>query len=89
MTQPRPWVRFWRRRQKHQRVPQGFPSDDFGEASINKALNMQIEFAKSGKFRLSMEQSGFRPDQPRYYQCAKYGWQKFLADLEQVPARAD
>ena len=38
---------------------------------------------------LRMEQSGFRPDQPRYYQGAKYGWQQFLANLEQVLARTD
>ena len=38
---------------------------------------------------LRMEQSGFHPDQPRYYQGAKYAWQKFLADLEQVLARID
>ena len=36
-----------------------------------------------------MEQSGFRSDQPRYYQGAKYGWQKVLANLEQVLARLD
>jgi uncharacterized protein YndB with AHSA1/START domain len=39
--------------------------------------------------RLRMEQSGFRPDQPQNYQGAKYGWQKFFANLEQVLARAD
>ena len=38
---------------------------------------------------LRMEQSGFRPDQPRYFQGAKYGWQQFLANLEQVLARPD
>ena len=38
---------------------------------------------------LRMEQSGFRPDQPRNYQGAQYGWQKFFADLEQVLARLD
>ena len=37
--------------------------------------------------RLRMEQSGFRPDQQQAYQGAKYGWQKFLAALEQVLAR--
>jgi len=37
--------------------------------------------------RLRMEQSGFRPDQPQNYQGAKYGWQKFFANLEQVLAR--
>jgi uncharacterized protein YndB with AHSA1/START domain len=36
---------------------------------------------------LRMEQSGFRPDQQQAYQGAKYGWQQFLAKLEQVLAR--
>ena len=38
---------------------------------------------------LRMEQSGFRPDQPQYYQGAKGGWQQFFAALEQVLARID
>jgi len=38
---------------------------------------------------LRMEQSGFRSDQPRYHQGAKYGWQKFFANLEQVLARIE
>ena len=38
---------------------------------------------------LRMEQSGFRPDQQQAYQGAKYGWQKFLANLEQALARID
>ena len=33
---------------------------------------------------LRMEQSGFRTDQQQAYQGAKYGWQKFFADLERV-----
>jgi uncharacterized protein YndB with AHSA1/START domain len=33
---------------------------------------------------LRMEQSGFRPDQQQAYQGAKFGWQKFFADLERV-----
>lgn len=37
--------------------------------------------------QLRMEQSGFRPDQERNLQGAKYGWQKFLGGLEQVLAR--
>ena len=36
---------------------------------------------------LRMEQSGFRPGQPQYYEGAKYGWQRFFAALEQVLAR--
>ena len=38
---------------------------------------------------LRMEQSGFRPDQQQAYQGAKFGWQKLLANLEQVLARPD
>ena len=34
-----------------------------------------------------MEQSGFRPDQQQAYQGAKFGWQKFFGNLEQVVAR--
>jgi uncharacterized protein YndB with AHSA1/START domain len=39
--------------------------------------------------QLRMEQAGFRPDQQQAYQGAQYGWQKFLASLEQVLARTD
>ena len=35
-----------------------------------------------------MEQSGFRPDQQQAYQGAKFGWQKFFANLEQVLTKA-
>jgi len=38
---------------------------------------------------LRMEQSGFRRDQPQYYQGAQGGWQQFFANLEQVLARID
>jgi uncharacterized protein YndB with AHSA1/START domain len=38
---------------------------------------------------LRMEQSGFRPDQQQAYQGAKYGWQRFFANLEHVLARAE
>ena len=33
---------------------------------------------------LRMEHSGFHPDQDFAYKGATYGWQKFLAALEQV-----
>jgi hypothetical protein len=36
-----------------------------------------------------MEQSGFQADQEQAYQGAKYGWQRFLASLDQVLARID
>ena len=38
---------------------------------------------------LRMEQTGFRPDQPQNYQGAKYGWQKFIGQLEQILARTE
>ena len=38
---------------------------------------------------LRMEQSGFRPDQPHFYEGAKAGWPGFFAKLEQVLARID
>jgi uncharacterized protein YndB with AHSA1/START domain len=38
---------------------------------------------------LRMEQSGFPPDQRQAYQGATYGWQRFLANLEQVVSRMD
>jgi len=38
---------------------------------------------------LRMEQSGFRRDQGQAYGGAKFGWQKFFANLEQVLARTD
>ncbi len=37
---------------------------------------------------LRMEHVGFRPDQQQAYQGAKFGWQKFFANLEEVLARA-
>ena len=40
--------------------------------------------ATSAGTRLRMEQSGFRPDQEKAYQGARYGWQKFFASLERV-----
>ena len=39
--------------------------------------------------RLRMEQSGFRPDQPQYYEGAKGGWPRFFAALEQLLARTN
>jgi uncharacterized protein YndB with AHSA1/START domain len=36
---------------------------------------------------LRLEHAGFKPDQTQAYQGAKFGWQKFLAALEQTVAR--
>ena len=36
---------------------------------------------------LRVEQAGFRKDQPQAFGGAKFGWQKFLGNLDQVVAR--
>lgn len=38
---------------------------------------------------LRMEQSGFRPDQKQAFGGAKFGWQKFFANLEQTLAKVE
>ena len=38
---------------------------------------------------LRMEQAGFRSDQEQAYQGAKFGWQRFFGNLEEVLARLD
>jgi len=38
---------------------------------------------------LRMEQAGFRRDLEQAFQGAKFGWQKFFANLEQVLARTE
>jgi uncharacterized protein YndB with AHSA1/START domain len=39
--------------------------------------------------RLSMKQSGFRPDQQQAYHGAKAGWPKFFGALEQILAQTE
>lgn len=41
-----------------------------------------------GGTSLRMEQTGFRRDQPQFYEGAKAGWPRFVAALEAVLARA-
>ncbi len=54
---------------------------------LESVVTWTLTPAASGT-HLRMEQSGFRPDQQQAYQGAKFGWQKFLASLERVLARA-
>ena len=44
---------------------------------------------KGAGTHLRMEQSGFPRDRPQNYQGAKFGWQRFFGNLEQVLARPD
>ena len=57
-------------------------------AGLKSVVTWTLTATSTGT-HLRMEQSGFRPDQPRYYQGAKVGWQRFFANLEQVLARTD
>ncbi len=60
----------------------------WGALGVASVVTWTLTPTSSGT-RLRMEQSGFRPDQQQNYQGAKYGWQKFFANLEQVLARTD
>ena len=57
-------------------------------AALQSVVTWTLTATSTGT-HLRMEQSGFRSDQPRYYQGAQYGWQRFFASLEQVLARID
>jgi uncharacterized protein YndB with AHSA1/START domain len=59
--------------------------DAYGLESV---VTWTLTATESGT-RLRMEQTGFRPDQPQFYQGAQAGWPQFLAKLETVLARID
>ena len=60
----------------------------WGSLGLKSVVTLTLTPTSTGT-HLRMEQSGFRPDQPQNYQGAKYGWQQFFANLEQVLARID
>ena len=55
---------------------------------LESTVTLTLTPAGSGT-HLRMEQAGFRPDQEQAYQGAKFGWQRFFENLQQVLARAD
>lgn len=55
---------------------------------LESVVTWTIIPTSTGTF-LRMEQTGFRPDQQPYYRGAQAGWQRFLANLEEVLARMD
>ncbi|MBV9393380.1 MAG: SRPBCC domain-containing protein [Methylobacteriaceae bacterium] len=59
--------------------------DAMGLASI---VTWTLTRTRAGT-HLRMEQAGFRRDQERAYEGAKFGWQKFFAKLEQILTRTD
>ncbi len=60
----------------------------WGDHVLKSVVTWTLTSTRTGT-HLRMEQSGFRPDQPRYFQGAKAGWTRFFANLEQVLARMD
>jgi uncharacterized protein YndB with AHSA1/START domain len=60
----------------------------WGAYDLNSVVTWTLTPTSTGT-HLRMEQSGFRLEQPQYYQGAKGGWRQFLAALEQVLSRID
>jgi uncharacterized protein YndB with AHSA1/START domain len=60
----------------------------WGAYDLTSVVTWTLTPTRTGT-HLRMEQSGFRSDQPQYYDGAKGGWQRFFANLEQVLTRID
>ena len=60
----------------------------WGALGLESAVTFTLTPTPAGTY-LRMEQTGFRSDRPQNYQGARYGWQKFFANLEQVLARIE
>lgn len=68
--------------------PQRKLAYSWGALGLGSVVTFTLEPIAAG-VRLRMEQTGFRPDQEQNYQGAKFGWQRFFTNLEQVLARTD
>jgi uncharacterized protein YndB with AHSA1/START domain len=60
----------------------------WGTLGLGTAVTFRLTPTETGT-HLRMEQSGFGPDQDANYKGAKYGWQKFLGNLDHVVERMD
>lgn len=63
-------------------------SYSWGDHDLRTVVTWTLTPSDRGTF-LRMEQSGFQPHQPRYYQGANIGWPKFLEKLERVLGRME
>ena len=61
-------------------------SYSWGDHELKTVVTWTLAPAGAGTL-LRMEQTGFRPDQPRYFHGARSGWPRFLAALEELLAR--
>ena len=66
--------------------PNKMLSYTWGSYGLKSVVTWTLKPTRTGTL-LRMEQSGFPPDQPQYYEGAKSGWPRFIAALEQVLAR--
>ncbi|MGD0141756.1 MAG: SRPBCC domain-containing protein [Rhizomicrobium sp.] len=60
----------------------------WGSLGLKTVVTLTLTPTSTGT-HLRVEQSGFTRDRPQNFAGAKYGWQKFLVNLEQVLARTD
>jgi uncharacterized protein YndB with AHSA1/START domain len=58
----------------------------WGAMGLESTVTLTLTPTTTGT-HLRMDQTGFKPDQPQNFNGAKFGWQKFLGQLEQVVAR--
>jgi len=55
----------------------------WGSMGVGSVVTWTLTPTESGT-HLRMEQSGFGPDQEANYKGAKYGWNKFIGNLERI-----
>jgi len=60
----------------------------WGDTRLNSIVTWTLTPSARGT-RLVMEQTGFQPDQQRYFKGATDGWPRFLGNLEKLLARID
>lgn len=60
----------------------------WGDSRLKSVVTWTLTPTDTGT-HLRMEQSGFRTDQPRYFQGATAGWPRFLDNMESLLARMD
>lgn len=68
--------------------PNKMLSYTWGDHKLKSVVTWTLTPTSTGT-HLRMDQTGFRPDQPRYFEGAKAGWPRFLAALEELLSRIE